>query len=891
MKSSPALFVAVVLLGLSASPANAGGSLKSARDTWLKGNYAEAQEIYAELNKNPKLRAAASIGLSKALESEGEYDKALAAIDAVWKDAPDNADVLARRAEILFGRGRWDEAAKSAQQAIDEKEDHLLARWVLAVLERERGNHAKADDAFRWFVRTYTQRSNAGMDITDPDELHLVGKAAAEYARYHQLSEQFDFLVNTLYADALSADKRFWQAEFEKGRIFQEKHNKAAAERAYTRALVLNPRAAEVFVARGEMALARLEIKDVEQLAEQALAINPKLPEALRLKADVHLFSGELAEAQKALAAARAVNPRDQATLALVAVCLHAQKKQAEFQAVIKEVESFNPNAGVFYHELAERFDGRKLYFDAEQYFKKAVALQPKLPWPQNGLGLLYMRLGREDEAREILEKAFEADAFNIRVSNTLKVLDHLDKYQTLKTEHFHLRYDPKNDKILANFMAKYLEDIYKELADKFDYRPPGPFLIEVFNKHEMFSGRVVALPDLHTIGACTGRMVAMVSPRDKSKVINKPFNWNRVLRHELVHVFNLDQTKFVVPHWFTEGLAVSLEGTGTPPTWNYILTEKVTNNDLLNLDNILLGFVRPRSPDQWQQAYLQSLLYVEYLTQTCGDKAIGQMLAAYADGLDTDSALRKVAKTTKADFEKGYRKFLDERVDKLALKTGKKRLAFKELKAAHEANPEDADLAAQLADVYLSRGDNKEARRLAELAMKLKRNQPLAAYVRAVLLVAGGDPEIAYTLLEAAVDEHPTEPKAIKLLAKMHFDAKKTTAAANALELGRKLEPNDPTWVKQLAKVYLESNDEAKLTDVLAELTKLDYDDLGIRRKLAQLYAKAGKHAEAERIARQALEIDVLDESSQDVLIEALTAQNKERELAELKKLLERDE
>jgi Flp pilus assembly protein TadD len=77
---------------------------------------------------------------------------------------------------------------------------------------------------------------------------------------------------------------------------------------------------------------------------------------------------------------------------------------------------------------------------------------------------------------------------------------------------------------------------------------------------------------------------------------------------------------------------------------------------------------------------------------------------------------------------------------------------------------------------------------------------------------------------------------------------------------------------------------------DVLAEVTKLDYDDLGIRRKLGQLYAKAGKHAEAERIARQALEIDVLDEASQTVLIDALTAQNKDRELAELKKLLERE-
>ncbi len=381
-----------------------------------------------------------------------------------------------------------------------------------------------------------------------------------------------------------------------------------------------------------------------------------------------------------------------------------------------------------------------------------------------------------------------------------------------------------------------------------------------------------------------------MVSPHDKSKIVAKPFNWNRVLRHELVHIFNLDQTKFVVPHWFTEGLAVTLEGSEWSPTWTTILTEKVTSGDLLNLDNILLGFVRPRTPDQWQQAYLQSQLYVEYLTKTCGDKAIGQMLTAYAGGLDTEAALVKVAGIKKADFEKGYRKFLEERVEKLGAKGAGKRLSFMELKAAHEANPEDADVAAQLADQYLSRGDNKEARRLSDLALKLKRNQPLAAYVKATLLTAAGDAEVAYAMLETAVEEHPTEPKAQKLLAKMHLENKKYDQAAKALEQGRKLAPNDPGWLVSLAKAYNQTGDDAKLIDILGELIKIDYDDLGMRRKLAGLLEKAGRHAEAEKAARQALEIEVTDQESQDVLIQALTAQNKDRELAEIKKLLERE-
>src|SRR5262245_29690573 len=254
-----------------------------------------------------------------------------------------------------------------------------------------------------------------------------------------------------------------------------------------------------------------------------------------------------------------------------------------------------------------------------------------------------------------------------------------------------------------------------------------------------MFSGRVVAVPDLHTICACTGDLVAMVSPHDTSKVW-RLFNCNRVIRHELVHVFNLEQTKFQIPHWFTEGLAVSYEGLGTPPRWRYLLAEKMQENDLLNLDNILLGFIRPRSPDQWNQAYLQSQLYVEYLTKTQGDKAIGRLLAAYEQGLDTDQALEKTFKITKAEFEKGYRAFLAERVQKGPKQVAQKQMATKALQEAQAKNSDNPDLAAQLADRYYGLGKKKDARQLADQALKLKSLHPLASYVKARLLSDGGE-------------------------------------------------------------------------------------------------------------------------------------------------------
>ena len=83
------------------------------RSCLLRGNYAEARDLFEELAKQPQHRASATLGIGRAWQSEGQYDKALAAVDSALKDLPASADLLAGRAEILYSRGRWDEAEKA----------------------------------------------------------------------------------------------------------------------------------------------------------------------------------------------------------------------------------------------------------------------------------------------------------------------------------------------------------------------------------------------------------------------------------------------------------------------------------------------------------------------------------------------------------------------------------------------------------------------------------------------------------------------------------------------------------------------------------------------------------------------------------------------------------
>ena len=92
---------------------------------------------------------------------------------------------------------------------------------------------------------------------------------------------------------------------------------------------------------------------------------------------------------------------------------------------------------------------------------------------------------------------------------------------------------------------------------------PTLPFVSYLFSRW----GQIIGTPE-NCIRLLEDDEAILVFP-EGARGISKPFNWVRVLRHEVVHLYNLDQTKFQIPHWFTEGLAVTLEGKSTPPSWN----------------------------------------------------------------------------------------------------------------------------------------------------------------------------------------------------------------------------------------------------------------------------------------------------------------------------------
>ena len=846
--------------------------LAAARRLLLTGKYAEAAEVFGRsAGKSP----AAAVGLARALVARGRWEEAVKALEPATR----HAEVQAELAWLSLRRGNYPAARGHVEAALRLDPENLLARWVSGELLRTAGKLDEAGKAYRWLVDYYNKN-----DVRQAESLRWIGLAAAQYARWNRLNDQFGFLVNELYPDALKAEAEFWPACFESGLLYLEKFNQAEASRLFRRALELNPHAAEVHAAMARLAFEHRDVREAQLALARALELNPRLPEALLMKAELAWANFQPEQAAEILGKeAIGVNPAWEEALGRLAACHLLRDPESPkdpaspFSRLVKEATDRNAHAGEFFVALASWLDDRHRGAEAERFLEEAARRMPQLVGPTWQLGVLALRAGDEPKAGKLLKEAFRADPFNLRVTNSLQVLEVLEGYETLDCGEVLLRFDPKRDKLLARYAARYLQKVYPELCRQFGHRPARKPLVEIFNEargvrgSEWLATRMMGLPYVGPIAASTGHIVAMTSPNDGGHP--GAFSWTRALRHELVHVITLQQTRFNMPHWCAEGLAVRAEGQARPQHWNALLIQRVGQGKLFDLDSINFIFTRPHSSEDWQMAYCQSALYVDYLVERQGDGAVGKLLSAYAENRATPEAVRAVVGISEGEFERGYTDYLKKVVSAFPAVRSPPREDIAELLKLRRARPKDMGVAAELALAYLQRGANKEARQLADEVRKVHPAHPVASYVLGRLLVREGRTAEAIGLLEECQRVEKPDLGVINLLAGLKLKSGRHAEAAELYALGARLEPYDLGWVRSLARVYLMTKDEARLPDLLARLARADPDDLATRKKLAQLSLARKDYAAAADWANQALEIDVQDAEVHATFAEALTA------------------
>jgi predicted Zn-dependent protease len=862
----------------------AASKLDAAQRLLRNGRYAEAAEALAALESEakkepgglkPPLKVALTLNNAECQSSQGEYGKAIAGLKAAVVAEPRNADLTAQLANLYLTRGEWEAAEAAMRDAEKAAPDHLLARWAEGRLLELRGDLQKAVVTWKWFVDRYNEK-RADI-VANSAALLLVGQAAERYyrasARGEELADSLNDVINDIYEAAVRVDPNCWQAPLLEGRLFLSGYNERSAARELARAQQINPLSPEVLVTLGQADLQAYRLAAGRAKAERALGVNPHYAPAYVLLADLNISDERFDDAKAAAVKAVAENPRDEDALGRLAASCRLLVDPVGAAAAELAALANNPRPATFYSALGERLADRRKYQSAERAFLMAAAADPSRPDAPIGLGMLYMQIGRETEAKTLFDAAFDADPFNVRADNMMKVLRHMASYTSVDSDHFSVTIDPTQDELLGRYMSRYLEKIYPTLTARFGYTPPGKTKIEILKNHQWFSGRTIGLPFVPTVGACTGRVVALASP----KATRVPFNWARVLTHEVAHVITLQQTEFNIPHWYTEALAVESEGFPRPQEWNKLLLERVPKRTkLLNLDTINLGFIRPKEPDDRQMAYCQAQLYARYMKKRFGDDAYFKMLTEYHRGLTTERAISAAFHMDKADFEQGYLAYLDDEIKTIRARTSEEPVKFSELERRLKAKPDDPDLNAQMAYEHFARRDLKEARPFAEKALELKPHHALASYVKAQLLVTIGEDEAALAILEPALDAKQPNEKVIDLLGELKMKAGQLDEAESLYEIARKDDPFRTKWISWLARIHLRQKKNAQFLSDLAMIASFDADNLDVRKALADRHLAAGDAAAAAHWAEECLYITVYDPAVHVLLADAQAAGKK---------------
>jgi len=535
----------------------AQSSLEAGMEKLRRGEYAEAIALFRTVLERDPEQTRAIEGTILAFVETGRYEDAERMAREFLRRASSVGESDAARIEMWLGEvylatGRYREALAALDRALVREG---WSGFLRASVQRGRvlwqmGRVEEAREVFQQLRQRAIERG-----LRAAEDLTWMARALAYLDRPHE--------ANDLYAAAIERDPSFLEAYLQAGELFVEKYNYAEAADFFREALRLNPQCARAHL--GLARSVRLE-RGGEAWAhvQRALAVNPRLVEAHDLAAALLLEVGEVEAAERHLEEALSVNPHSLSTRAYRAVAFYLRDRTAELEEEIRRVQSVNPRYGEVYATLADFAVLNRRYPEAVGFARRAVELSPWLWRAWATLGLNLLRIGRDAEGREILERAFAGDPFNVWVKNTLDLLDRMREYQETITEHFRIRMAPRESPVLAPLVAELLERAYVQLTERYRFRPEGPIIVEVFPNHEDFAVRTIGLPGLGALGACFGRVIAMDSPSARPR---GTFNWASTAWHEFAHVITLQATAYRIPRWFSEGISVSEEWRvrGTP--------------------------------------------------------------------------------------------------------------------------------------------------------------------------------------------------------------------------------------------------------------------------------------------------------------------------------------
>jgi len=660
------------------------------------------------------------------------------------------------------------------------------------------------------------------------------------------------------------------------GELFFEKHQVAEALKSFQAALTADPDWAPAHAGVARV----LEDEDPPKAAlaaEKAIAIDPELADARLLLADLHLDADRETEAKTEIDKVLAVNPGHPAAHARRAGMAFVKDDAPTFDREIAAALDTNPTYGEAYRIAGQHAASHYRFEEAATLVEKGVALDPANARAAGDLGMHLLRTGDEPTARRTLERSFRADPYDRIVYNLLQMLDKLDQFTVERDGDLIFKMHREEAPVLKEYALPLAREAMKTLAARYNFTPTGPIYVEVFPEHDDFAVRNLGLPGMiGALGACFGHVVTMDSPKARPP---GTFSWEATLWHELAHVVTLQMSKQRIPRWLTEGISV-YEESRQRPEWGrdmeVTFARAMDKGKVLKLRDLNAGFTRP---DTISLAYYQASLLVEHIVSTRGQQALNTLVRSFADGVDSDAALKKAINVDFDGLQGSFTKHLDDKFGAMRralhdVDTQVDASSIEALKAAAAAKPESYIAQLALGQALAKAGDPSAFAPLQRAAVLVPNaigdESPYA--IMAALAEKLNDRPRALREYEAMIGaDHTNVEAARKLwtLAEAAGDERLMTLAVTRIV---SLDPFDATAHTNWGRMALKKRDAGVATrEFRAAIQTGAPDKAAAHCDLGESYLLVGNRAEAKKQALAALEIAPSFERAQELLLNAV--------------------
>ena len=809
-------------LAVSAQSPSLQAARVSAERAFLSGKFNEVESLTQAFTSDDWAVALRARGLI----ARGEYARAEALLKPLASASP-TGDAALEYGLLLQTLGRRTEARRTLQLLLSNESRSATARDYARAARAARAL-GRFDEANSLFREANALASNDAAINTAWGDLFLEKYQWGEAAKSYQI--------------VLKTDPNHQPAILGMAKAVAEENPPAAAKYA-RRALDLNANDVAAHLLLAELEIDEDKKPEARGSIAKAQAINPHSLEAHALKAAVGFVEGNLGEYKESLGAALKINPL--------------------YGEALRVVGSVTAR---FY-----RFD------EAVEQVRMGIALDRENARAYADLGTHLMRTGDERNARRALETAWGSDPYNGVTKNLLDLLDKLETFETIRDGELVIKLHPDEFGVMREYVPALAKEALEQLSKRWEFTPKGPILIEVFPLHDDFAVRNVGLPGMiGALGACFGRVVTMDSPKAREP---GSFNWGATLWHEIAHVITLQLSNQRIPRWLTEGISV-FEETRARPEWGREMevpfARALDSGQVLKLRDLNAGF---QNPQTISLAYYEASLLVEHIIKKYGEPALRNLVKSFADGIDTEAAIKKILSTDIDALQVSFDAFLTDRFAGLrraltAPEGFAMDLPLDRIKAAAAAHPES--FAVQMALGRALRATDPAAaiqafERAAKLAPMVTGPESPYHQIVEVAMATGNKGKAADALDTLTAHEH-TDVESARQLAGLLDPEKDRARLRIALKRVTSIDPFDAGAHTQLGRMALASGDTAEaVTAFRVALAAGPIDRAGAHADLAEGLLQSGRKDDAKREVLAALEIAPTYVRAQELLLKLI--------------------